>query len=260
MQRDWTLAENKPLVEADIVVLRAQSATTNQLTASLALKADQSAVTSSLALKADQSAVTSSLALKADQSAVTSSLALKADQSAVTSSLALKADASTVTALSASNALKAPLLNPTFQGVVSLPAGSTLNGVPLTSGGGGGGGTPSIVVNSVAFPSGDVQLRFNFSAGLPTTEWTWQLNIVDELDRTPSAVRFVCVAKTATSLTVKGIPAYSFADGITERSCYFFLQVWQASSPFDQLVRFAGMAWRSEGGSANLEPYSSGGV
>jgi len=183
VQRDWTLAETKPLVEADIAALRIQ--------------------------------------------------------------------ASTVTALSASNALKAPLLNPTFQGVVSLPAGSTLNGVPLTSGGGGGGGggTPSIVVNSVAFPSGDVQLRFNFSAGLPTTEWTWQLNIVDELDRTPSAVRFVCVAKTATSLTVKGIPAYSFADGITERSCYFFLQVWQASSPFDQLVRFAGMAWRSEGGS-----------
>jgi len=90
---------NIPDTQINSIIVRSP-----QLTAGLALKADQTALTSGLALKADQTALTSGLALKADQTALTSGLALKADQTALTSGLALKADQ---TALTSGLALKA---------------------------------------------------------------------------------------------------------------------------------------------------------
>jgi hypothetical protein len=77
-QRDWTLAENKPLVEADIAVLRTQGAATDQLIDSLALKADESMVTSSLALKADRAnpTFTGTVALPATSAVTLNGVAL----------------------------------------------------------------------------------------------------------------------------------------------------------------------------------------
>lgn len=123
VQRDWTLAETKPLVEADITVLRAHvdalTSSMNGVNASI-----DDAVETANDARSSVDALTTTVGTKADSSTVT----------ALTTTVGTKADSSTVTALSASNALKAPLANPTFTGTVALPASTnvTLGGTALS--------------------------------------------------------------------------------------------------------------------------------
>jgi len=157
MQRDWTLAENKTLVEADITALRASlESTVGTLNGAIASIDD--AVETAYDARSYVDAVTTSLALKAPlanptftgtvvlpagstmggSTLLTTATAAPTANPTFTGTVALPASTNVTlngTALSTTLGLLAPLANPTFTGTVALPVASsvTLNGTALSA-------------------------------------------------------------------------------------------------------------------------------